>query len=206
MRDSNRSSPRGRGRLVASLVIVGLVAACGASAPSASPSPTAVYVAPPTPTPDPHLTDPVSADDLFRALQTAGLKVAAYTASTGPRGEPVNLINGTYDGWPLIISEYSSAKALAKAKKWKAGAKLKQGEPPIAIKGLNILLEWGPTTGKKPPKLDAGQQVALQALIEAIDPLLYPLASRTSIKVAMPVHTPEPTASPASSASPSPTP
>ena len=31
-----------------------------------------------------------------------------------------------------------------------------QGEPPIAFAGLNILVDWGPTTGGRPPKPEPG--------------------------------------------------
>ena len=204
MRDSNRSAHRGRGRLVASLAFVSLVVAgCGGAPVTATLTPSSAPLAAPTPTPDPHRSDPVSANDIFRALQAAKLDVSAYTAGTGPKGEPVTTINGAYDGWPIIVSEYSSAKALAKANKWKAGAKLRQGDPPVSIKGLNILIEWGPMTGRRPPKLNAEQRAAVAALIETIDPLLYPLKVRSNITIEVPQHTPVPSPSPSPSQTPS---
>ncbi len=210
MRDSNRPSPAWSSvrRTFASVVVAAtFVGACGNAAPStSSAAPTGTPTPTVTPTPDPHLTDPVTADVVFRALQAADLPVTAYNAGARPDGEPVNLINGAYAGWPLVISEYSSAKALAKARKWKAGVKPKQGEPPIAIKGLNILVEWGPTTGAKPPKLDEAQRASLAALIAVIDPLLYPLKARTSVNVTMPTRTPIPTVSPSPASSPTPAP
>jgi hypothetical protein len=201
MRDSNRFSSRGRHRLLAPIVAIGLLAtACGSAAPSPSAVATPVRTAAPVVTPDPHLSNPASLEDVYRELQRAGLDLVANTAGTGKAGkEPLRDIVATYAGWPLIISEYSSTKALAKAKKWKAGKKPGQGETPLAIKGLNILLEWGPTTGKRPPKPDADQRKAIAALIAALDPILYPLKVRSNVKVALPVHTPVPAASPSAS-------
>ncbi len=201
MRDSNRSSFRGRGRLLAPILVIGvLTAACGSATPTPTPAATTAASAAPVATPDPHLTTPASLEVVFRALQDAGLKLVADTAGTGKAGkEPLRDLVATYEGWPLIISEYSSAKALARAKKWKAGKKPGQGEPPIAIKGQNILVEWGPTTGKRPPKPDSHQKDALAALIAALDPMLYPLKVRSNVTVELPVHTSTPAASPAAS-------
>lgn len=203
MRDSNRPPSRGRGRLLAPIIAIGLVVtACGSATSTPSAVATPVRTAAPTATPDPHLTVPATLEDVYRELQRAGLSMVANTAGTGKKGkEPLRDLVATYEGWPLIISEYSSAKALAKAKKWKAGKKPGQGEPPLAIKGGNILVEWGPTTGRRPPKPDARQQAALAALIAALDPLVYPLKVRSNIKVKLPVHTPvaRPSASPGSS-------
>ena len=198
MRDSNRSTFRGRGRTLAPIVVIALiVAACGGGDATPSPSHAAAATAGPTATPDPHLPSPASLEDVFRGIQAAGLKVIANTGGTGEAGEePVRDFSATYEGWPLIISEYSSTKALAKAKRWKRGKHPGQGEPPIAIKGSNILVEWGPTTGKKPPKLDATQQAAVAALIEALDPLLHPLTARTSVPVDIPVHSTDPPRAP----------
>ena len=128
--------------------------------------PTPVPTASPSPAPV-HLTDPVAVDVVFAALNKAGLKIKANNAgSGGDSGEPVRRINATYLDWPLIVSEYSSSKALAKATRWKAGAKPAQGEPPIAFIGLNILIEWGPTTtGVRPQEAgrsrDGGSHLAL---------------------------------------------
>jgi hypothetical protein len=201
MRDSNRSAPGGRRRLLASIVAIGVfVAACGSAAPSSTPAPTPVRTAAPTPRADPHLAAPVSLEAVFRALQVADLKIVADTAGSGRKGkEPLRTLVATYAGWPLIISEYSSAKALAKAKKWKAGKKPGQGEPPLAIKGLNILVEWGPTTGRRPLKPDATQRASIASLVAVLDPLLFPLKVRSNSAVKLPTHTPVPTASPSAS-------
>jgi len=201
MRDSNRSSSWVRGRLLATIVVIGLLeTACGATTPTPAPTAATASTAAPVVTPDPHLTSTASLESVYKGLQSAGLALVANTAGSGRAGkEPLHDLSATYEGWPLIISEYSSAKALAKAKKWKAGKKPGQGEPPIAIKGQNILVEWGPTTGKRPPKPDARQKTALAALIAALDPLLYPLKVRSNVTVELPVHTPVTIASPVAS-------
>jgi hypothetical protein len=135
-------------------------------------------------------------DAIFHALDKAGLKVKANNAGTGgPGHEPVRRINATYQDWPLVVSEYSSSKALAKAKPWKDGAKPAQGEPPIAFIGLNILIEWGPTTtGVRPKKPEDRELAALTSLIDTLDPLLSPLKGRTIVPVTMPDQATEPSA------------
>lgn len=188
MRDSNRS-PRGRRRALALLVIAcALATACGGGEPSAPPqAATPVPTASPSPAPV-HLTDPAAVDAIFHALDKAGLKIKANNAGSGGAGhEPVRRINATYLDWPLVVSEYSSAKALAKANPWKDGTKPSQGDPPIAFIGLNILIEWGPTTtGLRPKKPEARELAALDSLVEILDPLLSPLKARTVVPVTIP--------------------
>ena len=129
-------------RGVRSLAVIALVAvatsACGSPPPSASP----VAVATPLITPDPHLADPTTADVVFRALGSGGLRITATNAASGTDGdEPVKRINASYLGWPLIVSQYSSSAALHKATAgWQPGDRPGQGEPPIALTGLNILV------------------------------------------------------------------
>lgn len=203
MRDSNRSGAPRRGRWIAPWLASALIlTACGASA-APTPSPVPTPVATPSPTPDPHLIAPATIESVYSWLQTAGLKVVANTGAAGGSGEPRRSISVTYADWPLVISEYSSTKALANVTKWKAGVKPKRGQAPVAIKGLNILVEWGPTTGAKPPKPDAIQQAAAEALVAALDPLLYPLKARTMVALPVPDHTPVASPSPSTGASPS---
>lgn len=187
MRDSNRS-PLGRRRSLALLVIAcALATACGGDPPASPPPPTPVPTASPSPAPI-HLSDPAAADAIFHALGKAGLKVKANTAGSGRSGhEPIRRISATYLDWPLVVSEYSSSKALARAKPWKVGAKPAQGEPPIAFIGLNILIEWGPTsTGLRPKKPSARELAALATLVEILDPLLSPLKARTAAPITIP--------------------
>lgn len=124
----------------------------------------------------------------------AGLKVKANTAGSGRLGrEPIRRISATYLDWPLVVSEYSSSKALAKAKPWKVGAKPAQGEPPIAFIGLNILVEWGPiTTGVRPSKPEGRELAALTSLIEILNPLLSPLKARTIVPIKITDQSPKP--------------
>ncbi len=87
-------------------------------------------------------------------------------------------------------------------------AKPGQGESAIAIKGLNILIEWGPSTGAKPPVLDATQIGIMNDFLEAIAPYIGPLTVRTTTELVVPVATPGPSAqtspsAPAASAAPS---
>jgi len=207
MRDSNRPAFRGRGRPLAPIVVVAIVAAsivaaCGSPTTSPTPAPSRA-VATAAPSRDPHLAAPTTLEVIYKAFQDAGLKVVADTAASGRNGnEPQRKLIATYDGWPLIISEFSTAKALNKATKWKRGKHPTQGEPPFAVKGLNILVEWGPTTGRRPPKPDAKQRQSIAAIIAALDPIAYPLSVRSSVTVDVPTHTPIPTASPAASGSP----
>ena len=159
--------------------------------------PTPVPTASPSPAPV-HLVDPAPADAIFRALGKAGLQIKANTAGAGRLGrEPIRRINATYLDWPLVVSEYSSSKALAKAKPWKVGAKPAQGEPPIALIGLNILIEWGPiTTGVRPGKPEARELAALTSLIGILNPLISPLKARTIVPIAIPDPSPKPSAKP----------
>ncbi len=153
--------------------------------PTASPSPPPV-----------HLSEPAAADAVFRALNKAGFTVVASTAGSGGTGhEPVRRITATFEDWPLVVSEYSSTKALAKAKPWKSGMKPGPGEPPIAFIGLNILIEWGPTNGGRPKKPGDRALVSAVSLVKVIDPLLSPLKARTIVPVSMPK--PQASASPA---------
>ncbi len=144
--------------------------------PTASPSPQPV-----------HLTEPAAADSIFRALNKAGFTIVASTAGSGGTGhEPVRRVIATFQDWPLVVSEYSSTKALAKAKPWKVGMKPGPGEPPMAFIGLNILIEWGPTSGGRPKKPEARAIASVESLVKVIDPLLSPLKTRTIVPVAMP--------------------
>lgn len=173
---------RGAGRLVATLVVaVGVLGACGGGPPSAAPS---VAVATPLITPDPHLEDPTTADAVFLAMAKAGLKLTANNADAGGADKAlVKRINATYLGWPLAVSQYQTTASLSKALAWGDGGKPGQGQPPVAITGLNILVEWGPTTGAEPPTLDPTQLDGLRAMASALDALLSPLQAHAVVAV-----------------------
>jgi hypothetical protein len=203
MRTADRRMPFGRSRwLAAAIAIVVLTVGCGGGAPSVAPVVTPV----PTPaaTPVAHLTAPVKADAVFRAMVASGLKIATNNASTGgPGHEPVKRINATYEGWPLAISEYSTPGSLLAAVPWKSGSIPGQGEAPISIIGMNILIEWGPTTGATPRKPDGRQMAAAESLASALNALVSPLSLRTIVPI--PGVTPDPTPAPTQKATPKPT-
>ncbi len=201
MRTADRRVPLGRARALAAAVAIGMVAcACGGGSPSAPPvDPTPVVT--PGPTPVAHLSDPVKVDDLYRALLAAGLRIVPNNASTGgPGHEPVKRINATYVGWPLAISQFSSAASLRAATHWKAGSPPGQGEASIAFIGENILVEWGATGGGSPKHPDDRQLAAAEALHAALDQLVSPVVGRTIVTIP---GVAEPTVSLAPSAKPS---
>jgi len=212
MRHSNHAGRRRRlpfraGSTVALVVTSLLLAACG-SAPAGSGVPSTA----PTPlvTPDPHLKEPVTADQIFRALSAARLRIVANNANTGG-GNPdiVKQINADIGSWPLRIIEYKSSAALAKALKWAPGDAPGGDESPYAFAGMNVLIQFGPISARAPSAPEALRQQAAAAIVAALDPLLWPLLqrsvvpipSRTPVPVATPV--PSPSAAPAKTPRPS---
>src|SRR4051794_6517452 len=203
MRHSNQLA-RGR-RLPAGVagfvvaVVTSLVVACSSPAgPSASPSPL------PTPviTPDPHLHEPVTADQVFLAIGAAKLGMVANNANS-ETGNPsvVKLINAEISGWPLRITQYSSTSALQRSIHWKAGAAPGSDEPPYSIVGLNVLVQFGPISARAPSPPDGSRQALAAKIVAVLDPLLWPLNQHSV--VAIPSRTPEPTAKPSPTPKPS---
>lgn len=177
---------RNRGNLgwvalaLATVTAAWLVAGCASPPPSASPTvrPTPVI------TPDPHLDDPATADAVFLALGAAGLRLIANNAIGGTDDSPlVKRINATFLGWPLAVSEYRTSAALAKLTDWPSDVRPDQGQPPVTIVGLNILIEWGPTTGSEPPAPSGPQVQGLRDLAATLDVLLSPLRARSVVTV-----------------------
>jgi hypothetical protein len=177
--------------LVALCAIV--AGACGGA--QATPPPAAVA---PLVTPNPHLAEPATADQVWRALGAAGLRIVANNAVSGTAGkEPIKRINATYGGWPLTLAQFSSSRALRREiEAWKDGERPGQGEAPISISGMNILVTWGPTTGKSPKVPDARKADALTALVGVLDPLLSPMQARAVVPVDFPSATPTPAPTP----------
>lgn len=173
---------RGAGRsFVAMAIAASVLGACGGGPPSAPPS---VALATPVITPDPHLADPTTADAVFIAMAKAGLKMTANNADAGgPDSDLVKRINATYLGWPLLVSQYTSSAALVKATEWFDGGTPTQGQAPVSIIGLNILVEWGPTTGAEPPTLDAPRMAGLREMASTLDALLSPLRAHAVVAV-----------------------
>lgn len=207
MRSSNlrgrrtaRNAPARLPVAVASIVAAILVGACGSDAPSPSPTPA------PTPviTPDPHLTEPVSVDEIYVALQRAGLDITANTASSGPGGEPVKSISATFEGWPLILSQYSSSAALRASSGFDPTRSVRQGDAPITLAGLNILVEFGPKTSNTPipEPPDAARRAAALEIVAVLDPLLGPLGQVSAEPLPLPTGTGLPSPSAPASATP----
>jgi hypothetical protein len=206
MRGSNQ---RARSALALALVVALslIAAACGSAAPPSAAAPTSD----PTPviTPDPHLTEPATADQIFNAIRYGKLPLSVNNATAGGPDAPIiKQINAQIANWPLIITEYRSSAALRKILKWDAKAGPKQGDPPYAWVGMNILIAFGPVTGK-PTKPDAARQEQAKALIALVDPLLWPIEQKSTApvptKTAPPASPPAPAAAaslPAATAAP----
>ena len=178
-----------------------LAAACGSSPATVAPT---VPPPPPTATPNPHLTDPASVDVVYNALMKAGLQITANSADA-TTGAMVKRLHLTYDAWPLVLTQYTSAKTLVLESGFNPKAKPVLGNPPFALAGLNILIEYGSSTQNGPPAAPSAQFVsAFQQLVQIVDPLIGPLQQRSVTPVVLPTPTPAPSASapPHPSASP----
>jgi hypothetical protein len=204
MRNSNhavRTSSPG------ALVLSGLVAAalvvlagCGSPAPVASPS------APPTPviTPDPHLTAPVTADQIFRAIGRIELAFVANNATNYDPGEPVvKRINADLSNWPLIITEFRSAVDLRAVTGWDPSLPPVQGNPPFAFVAFNVMIEFGPSTGVRLEAPVPARQEQAEQLVAILDPLLWPLEQRSVVPVPTKTAPPAATVAPSATTGPS---
>ena len=176
-----------------------LLGACGSAAPSASPVPTTA----PTATPDPHLSDPVSVEVVIRKLAGAGIRMQPNNASAGRNGEPVKAINFTYDGWPLVISQFSSSAALRANAAFDPSKQPRHGDATYKVAGLNILIEYGPgIRSPKDPPPDPRFRSAAMRLVDVLDPLLGPLQQASLNPLPLPSPSPSPTLAPSPAASP----
>jgi hypothetical protein len=176
MRVSNRSARLGAGAGIA----IALITACASPPPSLAP-PTVQ----PTPviTPDPHLTEPATADQVFRAIRAGDLHLQVNNATIGAPDAPlVKKVNAAVGNWPLVISEYRSSGALRAAIAWNPKKPPTQGNPPYAFVGLNILVEFGPSTGF-PTAPDVARQKEAEGIVALLDPLLWPLEQRSVVPV-----------------------
>lgn len=202
MRHSNHAV---RGRRL-TILFVGLSAlalvGCGSGPPASAP-PSAEPT--PAPSPDPHLKEPVSADDIFRDIGRGGLKISAVNANLG-QGNPaiVKQINADIGGWPIRITQYTSSAVLTRALAWAPGEPPGGDEAPYAFAGLNILITFGPISARAPKAPESIRAQAATSLVTILDPLLWPLAQRSV--VAIPSRTPVPLATPTPSAKPTPKP
>jgi hypothetical protein len=174
MRSSNHSSLR-LVTVLAAVVIA--LAACASPAPSSAPPVTPR----PTPviTPDPHLTEPATADEIFNAIRVGKLQLAVNNATAGDPNSPVvKRINATIANWPLIITQFRSSELLRETMKWDPATPPAQGNAPYTFVGLNIVIEFGPTTGKLATP-DASRREQAERLVALVDPLLWPLEQRS---------------------------
>jgi hypothetical protein len=142
-------------------------------------------------------------------LGAAGIRITPNTASKGPNGEPVKRIVGTYQDWPIVLSQYSSNAALRTEAKFDPTVPPVRGEAPYIVVGLNILVEFGPriTNDRSPAPPPEDKRAAMIALVAVIDPLLGPLSQRSVVPLPIPGPTASPaapSASPKASAKPSP--
>lgn len=179
MRSSNRRALRGVGLAA---ILAGVLVACGSTTPSQPPAATAV----PTPaiTPDPHLVEPATADDIFSAIRVGKLPLSVNNATTGMATSPiVKRINADIGNWPLIISQYRSSEILRKTLKWDGSKPATQGHAPYTFVGLNIVIEFGPTTGTLADP-DPTRVEQAERLVALVDPLLWPLEQRSVEPVA----------------------
>jgi len=177
-------------------VVLVTLGACG-TAPSPTPQP--IPVVTPSPRPDPHLSDPTTGNLVYSALIAAGLRVVGNAAITSVGGaEPRRRINATFDSWPLIIEEYSTSKALAAATKITPTSTPRPGDPPFAFAGLNIRIEFGPTTEDKiPTNVTEPTATAASDLAAALETIIGPIRQVAVAPVSLPT-----LAAPAASASP----
>jgi hypothetical protein len=177
MRHSNQIN-RGHGLPVAAVglalwIVTAMVAACGSSGPSGSPPPT------PTPlvTPDPHLHEPVTADQIYIVLQLAKLGINPNNANLG-HGNPliVKQINADIGNWPLRITQYITSAARERSVDWKPGEKPVRDDAPYGFAALNVVVEFGPIdTAGVPRAPDTGRQQTAATILSVLDPLLWPI-------------------------------
>jgi hypothetical protein len=196
-----RTSNRGLRAAVAVAAVTAALAGCG---PSSPPSPPPAAAATPLITPDPHLTAPASVDAVFRWMGSHGIRITPNTASGGTNGEPVKVISATYDDWPLVLTQFTTADALRRVAKFDPKTRPQRGEAPYILAGMNILVEFGPqsTNDATPTKADPARRAALEALVATLDPLLGPLSQRSIDPITLPHVTAVPSAPAPSSSAP----
>jgi hypothetical protein len=192
MRHSNQAGRGIRLPIWAAGLLALAVAGCGSStAASATPTP----VPTPVVTPDPHLKEPVTADDVYRAIGKGGLAISAINANLG-QGNPdiVKQINANLGGWALRIVQYKSSGVMTQSLGWQPGDAPGGDEAPFNFAALNILIEYGPMSARAPAVPDASRQKDAASIVTLLDPLLWPISQRSV--VAIPSRTPTPVATP----------
>jgi hypothetical protein len=176
------------------LIVVGCSPAAAASSPPTS-LPTPVV------TPDPHLTAPVTADQIWAAIASGHMNLTANNALLN-EGTITKRINADLEGWTLRITAYSTAGAMQAAKTWKSGAAPGVGEPPYTFAALNVIVEFGPTSrASGPPVADPEHQATAAQIVALLDPLLWPIEQHSVRSVpARTIPPPSPTPAPSKAA------
>jgi hypothetical protein len=188
----------GTSRLIALMVGAAIVAsACGSTPATPVPTSAPSVAAGPVITPNPQLHDPASLGAILGALQAAGLTMTPNAADAGSGGM-VERLHLTYDGWPLTLTEYTSARTLGSESGFNSKVRPSLGDPPFALAGLNILVEFGANIHEGSPAVPDPQfGAAFEKIVLALNPLIGPLRQESSSPVALPTPVPSPTASPA---------
>jgi len=156
-----------------------IAAGCGPAA-VASTSPTPLPT--PAPTRDPHLKDPVTADQIYRVIASGGMRLYPNTATTS-EGSIVKRIDADLDGWALRITAYTNGAAMLKARAWKTGGMPGRGEAPYNFSALNLLIAFGPTNPAAPAAPDTAHQATAAKLVEVLDPLLWPIEQHSVLAI-----------------------
>jgi hypothetical protein len=180
------------------LIVIGCgPAAVASSAPTPLPTPLI--------TPDPHLKDPVSADQVWAAIASGHMRLTPNNATIS-EGTIVKRINADLDGWTLRITSYTNASAMQKAKTWKNGGTPGVGEAAYNFAALNVIVEFGPTSRASAPSSDPEHQATAEKIVALLDPLIWPIeqhsVSAIPGRTVPPVATPSPSHAPTKSKAP----
>jgi hypothetical protein len=200
MRVSNHAVRAGVALVIVTLVLTG----CSSTPPSTAPvtpRPTQAI------TPDPHLTEPATADQIFTAIRGGDLPLSVNNATAGDPSSPVvKRINADIGNWPLVISEFRSSAALREATGWDPSQPPQQGDAPYTFVAMNVLVQFGPVTGPLQTP-DSRRQDQARALVDLLDPLLWPIEQRSVVRIATKTAPPAsgaPSAPPAAASAPAP--
>jgi hypothetical protein len=178
---------------VAMLLAAFAVVACGGqAAPSGVPS----ALPTPVPTVDPHLSEPVTANQIYGVLAAAKLGMTCPTASLGD-GQPgvVKQINCNVAGWPLRITQYQSGAILSHDLVWNSAIP-GSNEPPYWWTALNVAISYGPISARAPGQPDDARQAMAAQIVGLLDPLLWPIRQHSVLTIPARSPVPSPTATP----------
>ena len=169
---------------------------CGArAAPTSAPTPTRCRRPRPS-TPDPHLTDPATANEVFTGSAGRELDVSAEHRRGRRPGRAASSGSRHVPGWPLDHQRVQLGEGPRQGHRVEGRAKLRPGRSAGRVAGLNILVEWGPTTGRRRRSPMPPSRPPPPRSSTALDPLLSPLKARSTSRSPIPEHTPVPSPSP----------